>query len=397
MSLEKPLEAITEDDLQTLETPEGKTIDYKESLPGNTYDDKKEFLADVSSFANASGGYLIIGIREENGVPVDVCGLSGIDPDAEILRLENMIRDNIEPRIPGVSMWPVPLSTSNVAIIVRIPHSWAQPHVVNYQRHWRFYSRNSAGKYPLDVAEVRTAFALSETMTERIRLFRTERLGKIVAEETPVTVGNNAKIVLHIIPFGAFEPSVQFDLSTLRQEDTWSLRPINARVETQRYNLDGLLTYCVSNFAGNHSYVQLFRNGIIEVVDTSMLRKVREEDILHIPSILFEEKILEVFPIYLRIQKRLGVVPPLLIMLTLLGVSGYIMGTNRNLDPFGDYAYPIDRDALVLPEVIIENFESDSAGIMRPIFDSVWNATGWPRSMNYDETGEWGKGKNCRK
>jgi hypothetical protein len=308
-----------------------------------------------------------------------------------------MIRDGIEPRIPGVSMRSIPLSTSNVIVIVRIPHSWARPHVVNYQKHWRFYSRNSAGKYPLDVAEVRTAFALSETITERIRLFRAERLGKIVAQETPVAVGENAKIVLHLIPFGAFEPSVQFDLSTLRQEDTWSLRPIAGRVQTKRYNLDGFLTYNTTVPPHLHSYVQLFRNGIIEVVETSMLKKGREEDTLYIPSIIFEREILEVLPIYLRIQKCLGVTPPLFIMLTLLGVSGYIMATSRRLDAFGDYAYPIDRDALILPEVIIENFEITPANIMRPIFDSVWNATGWPRSMNYNEAGEWGKGQNCQR
>lgn len=25
--------------------------------------------------------------------------------------------------------------------------------------------------------------------------------------------------------------------------------------------------------------------------------------------------------------------------------------------------------------------------VIRPVFDSIWNAAGWPRSMNYDEAG----------
>jgi hypothetical protein len=29
---------------------------------------------------------------------------------------------------------------------------WVVPHVVSYKRHWRYYSRNSSGKYPLDIA-----------------------------------------------------------------------------------------------------------------------------------------------------------------------------------------------------------------------------------------------------
>jgi len=54
-----------------------------------------------------------------------------------------------------------------------------------------------------------------------------------------------------------------------------------------------------------------------------------------------------------------------------------------------DEAHPIDRDALLVPEVMVESFEFDSAEILKPILDAVWNATGWPRSMNYDESGKW--------
>lgn len=99
MSLDgKPLEAVNENDLQALidnQVREGKTIDYKESLPGNTDSDKKEFLADVSSFANAAGGHLLLGIKEEAGLPVEISGLQGINADAEILRLENTIRSGL--------------------------------------------------------------------------------------------------------------------------------------------------------------------------------------------------------------------------------------------------------------------------------------------------------------
>jgi hypothetical protein len=402
MSLEKPLEEITEDDLKALTIPEGKIIDYKSLLYSNSDDHKKKFLADVSSFANAAGGHLIFGITEENGLPTEVVGLGGINPDAEILRMENMLRDNIEPRIPGVSMWAVPLENTNVVIVIRIPHSWNQPHAVNYGSHWRFYSRNSAGKYPLDVGELRTAFALSETTTERIRSFRAERLGKIVAGEAPIAVGDNAKIVLHIIPFGAFDPSANFDPSSLEEEVRWSLWPIYGRPHKQRYNLDGLLSYSVAAPL-HHSYVQLFRSGIIESVETSMLMRASratnsEKDSLpFIPSAAFEGEILRVLPMYLRVQKILGVTPPLFIMLSLIGVSGFVMGTGRRLDPFGDYMHPIDRDTLILPEVIVENVETGvdaPATVMRPIFDSVWNATGWPRSMSYNDKGEWGKGSN---
>jgi len=46
---------------------EGRTIEYKLTLPGNTDQDKKEFLADISSFANAAGGDLLYGVAAPEG------------------------------------------------------------------------------------------------------------------------------------------------------------------------------------------------------------------------------------------------------------------------------------------------------------------------------------------
>ena len=62
----KNIDQITEEDLQALidnSVLEGKTIEYKQSLPSNSDSDKKEFLADISSFANASGGDFMASLR----------------------------------------------------------------------------------------------------------------------------------------------------------------------------------------------------------------------------------------------------------------------------------------------------------------------------------------------
>ncbi|HRW83763.1 MAG TPA: ATP-binding protein, partial [Methanothrix sp.] len=153
---DKPLDMLEEADIQRLmedEVPESKVIDYKRRLPGPSDLEKREFLRDVSSFANASGGHLIYGVAEENGVPVKIPGLAGIDPDKEILRLDSMVQTGIAPRIPGISMRAVPLENERFVIVVRIPKSWASPHMIT-KGSSRFYSRNSAGKYPLDVFEI---------------------------------------------------------------------------------------------------------------------------------------------------------------------------------------------------------------------------------------------------
>lgn len=76
--------------------PEGVLVDYKRDLYGRTDSEVREFLKDVSSFANTAGGHLIIGMDESSGTPTALAPLTGFDPDQELQRLENMARDGIE-------------------------------------------------------------------------------------------------------------------------------------------------------------------------------------------------------------------------------------------------------------------------------------------------------------
>ena len=84
--IQKPLDAITDDDLLALisnKVSEGRTIDYKRELPGNTDSDKKEFLADTSSFANTSGGDLVFGMDEVAGLPTQLTGFQSTNTDVK--------------------------------------------------------------------------------------------------------------------------------------------------------------------------------------------------------------------------------------------------------------------------------------------------------------------------
>jgi predicted HTH transcriptional regulator len=119
------------------QVPEGKSLEYKQTLPAASDSDRKEFLADASSFANAAGGHLIYGIAESSGVPTELCGLDIGDPDAEIRRLESMIQDGIAPRIPSISTRAIPLASSRIVIIIQIPRSFASPHMVTFKGHSR--------------------------------------------------------------------------------------------------------------------------------------------------------------------------------------------------------------------------------------------------------------------
>lgn len=189
--IEKNIGEITEKDLKSLvedEVLESRTIEYKSALNIDRDKDKKEFLADVSSFTNASGGDLIFGIREDDGVPEEVAGISIDNLDELKGKIEDLIRNGIEPKMPPIQFKDVKLPNSNTVLILRIPKSWRSPHRVILKKDYRFFSRNSHGKQFLDVEELRVAFNISETLVERIKIFREDRIANIMAEETPISL-----------------------------------------------------------------------------------------------------------------------------------------------------------------------------------------------------------------
>lgn len=420
--LHKRLEDILKSDVDSLiadETRESRRLDYKLTLPGSTDEEKKEFLADVASFANAGGGFIVYGIEEKRdannkptGIPQTAPGLGGAaNLDAEILRLENILRTGIDPRIPVVQFKEINGFPSGSVLVLRVGESWSAPHMVTFKGTSRFYSRNSAGKYQLDVREIRAAFLLSESVPERIRRFRDERLAKIVADETPVAltrivadeqnspmiVPAESKLVIHILPFGDIDAGARNIITPdhLRQYISPPLTlPVGAvRELSSRFNFVGLLVHDrVIEIANTpivcRSYAQMFRNGAIEAVemlDHPLGKFVSEE---------FEPRLISVFKNYLYQLKELNVEPPLIVMISLVGVKDYRLWLHDDHLPpelrrLGKNQ-PFDKDTLLLPDLIVEDLETITAeNLLRPAFDALWQAGGWARCLRYNDAGEW--------
>ena len=217
----KTFDSIDLADLEALvenQVAEQRTLEYKRELPQQwTADATKEFLADVSSFANAGGGYILYGVQEakdKKGVPEKLSGLSGVSADAEILRLESKIRTGVAPRIPGVRSKTIDLGDNRFILVLYIPRSWQGPHMLTGGES-RFHSRTSNGKPPLDVHEIRDAFAAADSATSRINEFRLERVSAVVSQQTPVPLTETATVLLHSIPTGALSRgAASFDLSS---------------------------------------------------------------------------------------------------------------------------------------------------------------------------------------
>jgi hypothetical protein len=365
--------------------PEGVLVDYKRELYGRTDIDVKEFLKDVSSFANTAGGHLIIGIDEEGGVPTSLVPLVG-DSDLDLQRLESLARDGIEPRISGLLMRALPVDGGYV-IVLRIPKSWNPPHRVSARNTNRIYGRNSAGAYEFSVEELRIVFTSAASSLDRVRAFRAERLAKIDSGEAIVPLAmDNGRLVVHLVPTAAFgfrsqiEPGAAYAVQEL-------LRPMDSMGLSPRINFDGFSTLYPGSDQKCRSYTQVFRSGAVEAVKVRVVSDPQAGQI-SIPVTAFGRWIFEHLPDYLSALQRLDVPPPIVLMITLQGVRGARLGVEQ--DSYEDHP-TIDRDVLELPECVIEHYgaDIDYHRAARPAFDALWNCGGYFKSTFFDEAGKW--------
>jgi len=371
---------------------EGRALEYKQQLPGNGDEDKREFLADVSSFANAGGGDIIFGVVEKRdgenkptNLPEKAEGLAGINAGAEINRLDAIIQSGIEPRISGCRLRSIDGFASGPVLVIRIPKSWAGPHMVTFKNLSRFFSRTSAGKQQLDVGEIRSAFTASGDLRAKITTFRTERLGKIIANEAPIDLAAGPKIVLHLVPLSILNPDSQIGFALLENDPNLGA-PIQNSSYNNRHNLDGFLSFNSNSKAGGIGYCQVFRSGAIEAVDAELLNN-RDGSKL-VASTYVEQKILQTTARYFKTAKQLGVPLPLIMMVSLFGVKDYGIATGSAWHNFRP-THTIDRDALLLPDVLIEDYNSPADVALKPIFDALWQASGMNGCQHYDEKGRW--------
>jgi len=384
--LSKPIDELAFSDVAAMVDAglrEGRTLDFKQALVGGKDDDKREFLADVSSLANTAGGDIVFGIMEAQGEATGIPGIELADPDAEILRLEAVLRSGLEPRLPRVELRWLPGPDDRGLLIVRTPRSYLGPHRVTFRNHGHFYGRTNAGKTSMDVTELRAAFLSAEGVHDRIRRFRNERLGIIEAGEGPVGLRRGAKAVLHVVPLEAF--AAERDVGIDRNHDLIFPFGFVGRGFDARHTLEGFATFSGQEHDpdGTYGYAMLFRSGIIEGAATV---GHKSEDGRFIPASSVEWAALQALGGYREKLTKKGVELPLYVFLSLIGVRGHNLSISGR--PF-DLKRPTRTDALLLPEAVIMDPQQTDEEVLRPVFDRLWNAFGYERSFSFNAAGKY--------
>jgi len=363
---------------------ENTYLDFKRDLPGRDARGTQDLQADVSAFANSSGGDLIYGINEDGeGRAAEIVPQVG-NMDEEARRVQDILMNGLEPRIPGLQVVPIPVAGGFV-LTIRVPQSWAGPHRVRSNN--AFYLRENGRKRTLDVPEIRGLFLRSDQQAQRVRDFRTERLGQILAGGAPHRLVHGALLVGHFVPTQAALGEVAVDPIPYMRDRR--LPVLSTTIPGARINADGALVVRTPRAEGTYGYSQLFRNGYFETV------KVFEApagELAPLGSIAYERDFIALVRTLRAEYTHLGIGTEMTCMVSLLRANRAELGLNRwqyNLEEHQGY---FDRETLVLPDVLLPTELSEEQAL-RPVFDLMWQSAGIECSLNYDDAGNWVAGR----
>lgn len=372
----KPLEDIGSlayaeiEALQTRAVREGPQIDYKELLRPITENKKFELLKDVSSMANADGGVIVYGVRQDqSGAPAEMVALDLENIDELHNRIDLILNDNLDERIPGLRHRAVPRPDGRHYYVIQIPQSYLAPHMITMpSSKSRFYVRVNTVNVPMTARQIKDSSLLVERAQNRATGFVEQRVAWNARFEGPA-------YVCHVVPL--YSRRYQLDLTS--GDVVKSLSLLGSGYTT--HALHGLLIKQESQFRREH--VLITREGAVEKFRLPIARTSRSRaDLLLIPLTALEREILD-FAQAVAKHKQPGLAElPALLHLKLVGVKG--MGTWGADGELFDQV--LDEDEIA-PEPVILHDWNDLGGVLKNFFDVIWQAFGAYGSPNYDEKG----------
>lgn len=363
--------------IENFDYRENEYIDYKENLhyleiPKNAKDRKAlialgkcEFKSDVCAFANAEGGYLIIGISDDNGCASELCGIDIPDDDLDKFELDR--RNDlmgIQPRIPSIKFHFIKIENGRYIVILYIRHDNFAPYLhVENEKNYQAFRRTGNKKATMTYTELRNMFNQSLSLDKEIYNYRKERIQYYSEQSENKNDTYSRFLLLHIIPETFTDPSFSHNMFFLEKEKDISFDSIfTAFSNTQRSMpcADGL-HFLHDERAYDKAEGYINNNGIVECFFPLVNHLHLDEK--HFKNGFFSricvwEKINAAMFNYKKIFAPLIVDSKVFICLSIIGCKGITTQTPAEED-IGYYIGSIDRDCIMCNPIVVEKISDD--------------------------------------
>lgn len=354
--------------------PEGKFSRLEEKS-------KNKLLQEICSFANVNGGEIIIGIREDDDHNPNTFSDTGVNANnfeiwEQSFRLALSTRTR--PSIRGVHCEYISVTDNESCIWISIPNSIQKPHAYNSGSKDEFYIRYGNISTPMSYDDIKHSFSLLEGIQAKVRDIRDTRIAMLLNDEIFENSSSDAGIMLHIIPEWSLNEENYIDVRDIKYNKKFSVFSPPDSMGTAIFNSDGIFMQYGHGERPIMSYVQVFHNGIVEVVEIRLLNDYEDGVIYRWYEV--EELIAKKIYQYCCGLLSLGIPHGFYIYLTLVNVKHKraIVGS------FGEKSPELTRDIIKI-KIAKWDEKTDYSYALMPLLNSLANTFGMERSYLYDD------------
>ena len=225
-----------------------------------------------------------------------------------------------------------------------------------------------------------------DELIKHARRISEERLAMIGAGQgSAANLSSEKLICLHVVPANAMFNETVLAVNELNTDQTF-LPPFGSTAYKTDFNGDGLVRTSLGPNGKTESYLQVFRNGTLESVNSHMLHGQGRRD--GVPGPLFCRRLGMFLENVIKFLQAVKIQPPVCIVVTLVGLKD----TPLLVEAHPGYSVrAFDRDSIRLPDIVLEDFaaSSDPKRLLRQPLDVLWQHAGEDSCPYFLSDGAW--------
>ena len=371
---------------------EGRRIDFKEAFKraeNGKSRDSHEIAKDVAAFANSSGGDIVYGVTEIDGIATGINSATSAE-EAEDLHsfVQTAVRDGVSPYI-DIRCKFIPMEGNSGVYVIRVPKSFQAPHAVRKRGEkealW-FFRRGEDCAVPMEESDVRYAYTTTVDINRQIEVFRRSRIAQNNDTIAGPFFSKSVRVHAFFIPLDSFSKGDHLGYNQLLMGA--------ARLSLESGHSgpipcpEGAFLHGGTENGIWHAWY-LHRNGAVEWTDagTNYTHNFTQgQEFKKIVYPLYERRLCDRLQDVVSCIELLNIVGPLAFCLSLSSARGAQLSIPNN--PFL-HSSPCPIEDMHAQTLIVRSASDLNSENIRPAFDHVMNAFGIQKSMNYDNSGKY--------
>jgi hypothetical protein len=363
------------------------SLDYKQKAYDHKHAGKVDLMTDITAMANSRGGYIIIGVKEDenapDGTPKEVIGIENGDSEANYI--QSLCISCIDEPIASLKIRDIQIDGGRYCILIKVPDSPRKPHMVSHEKHRSFHVRFGRSNTTIGMLEVRNMILSMTSYQSLLTSFLEKRirLNTNIAESRPFFLLMVTPIYVDVDKINPLDKNIHNLIEKIPGRPDALYESLFSGMPKPR--IFGLEMVPEGRYDNLPSSLRLFRNGHFEYYEDYNFLRIDLEAAK--PTPIDSYNITATSLHFLNLTKQLfdlaEIPDPLVITLLLGNVNPSCLRNWKRISP------PIvekpftwkDRELKI--EISVSSIDNPSQ-VTSQIIDQLFNAYGYPQNTHFD-------------